>query len=94
MLMLYGGRSLAPEKRALFGRRSSSAHPAERSITCAGQPVAQAAAYPGLDEGDEMLDRGFAPEVEKIIAHAQDSVKPRSFPPPCPNGSTKPPANI
>jgi ATP-dependent RNA helicase DeaD len=69
-LLLHGGRSLVPEQAALRagaqivvgtpGRLLD--HLRQRSLDLRGLRILI------LDEGDEMLDRGFAPDVERIMA--------------------------
>src|SRR5215472_13869018 len=69
--LLYGGRSLGPEQRALRtaqivvgtpGRTLDHLRQGNLSLDQLSMIV--------LDEADEMLDRGFAPDVERILAHA------------------------
>jgi ATP-dependent RNA helicase DeaD len=69
--LLYGGRSLGPEQRALHtaqivvgtpGRTLDHLRQGNLSLNRLSMFV--------LDEADEMLDRGFAPDVERILAHA------------------------
>lgn len=70
--LLYGGRSLLPEREALMsgthvvvgtpGRTLD--HLRQGNLTLARLRILV------LDEGDEMLDRGFAPDVERILARA------------------------
>src|SRR5215831_17946162 len=69
--LLYGGRSLGPERRALHtaqivvgtpGRTLDHLKQGNLSLDRLSMFV--------LDEADEMLDRGFAPDVERILAHA------------------------
>jgi ATP-dependent RNA helicase DeaD len=69
--LLYGGRSLGPEQRALRtaqivvgtpGRTLDHLRQGNLSLDRLSMIV--------LDEADEMLDRGFAPDVERILAHA------------------------
>lgn len=69
--LLYGGRSLGPELRALpaahivIGTPGRTLdHLRQGSLSLKNLRILV------LDEGDEMLDRGFAPDVERIIAHA------------------------
>jgi ATP-dependent RNA helicase DeaD len=69
-LLLYGGRSLLPEQKALQvgaqivvgtpGRLLDHLRQGNLSLRDLRILV--------LDEGDEMLDRGFAPDVERILA--------------------------
>jgi superfamily II DNA/RNA helicase len=69
--LLYGGRALGPEQRALPGAQIVVGTPG-RTLDHLRQDhlsLDQLRALV-LDEADEMLDRGFAPEVERIIAHA------------------------
>ena len=72
--LLYGGRSLAPERRALAGALivvgtpgRTLDHLRQRSLSL------KRVSFFVLDEADEMLDRGFAPDVERILAHAPQS---------------------
>ncbi len=70
-VLLHGGRSLLPERQALQrgvqvvvgtpGRTLD--HLRQGSLDLSHLRVLV------LDEADEMLDRGFAPDVERIIAH-------------------------
>ncbi len=69
--LLYGGRSLVPERRALAraqivigtpGRTLDHLRQGNLSLVGLAMFV--------LDEADEMLDRGFAPDVERILAYA------------------------
>jgi ATP-dependent RNA helicase DeaD len=71
MTLLYGGRSLVPEAQALRngvhiivgtpGRTLD--HLRQRSLSLGSVRMLV------LDEADEMLDKGFAPDVERIIGH-------------------------
>jgi ATP-dependent RNA helicase DeaD len=72
--LLHGGRSLGPEQRALKtahivigtpGRTLDHLRQGNLSLDRVRLVV--------LDEADEMLDRGFAPDVERILAHAPDA---------------------
>jgi ATP-dependent RNA helicase DeaD len=69
--LLHGGRSLGPEQRALRtaqivvgtpGRTLDHLRQGNLSLGRLSMFV--------LDEADEMLDRGFAPDVERILAYA------------------------
>jgi ATP-dependent RNA helicase DeaD len=70
--LLYGGRAYGPERNALArgaqivigtpGRTLD--HLTQRTLSLRNLRVFV------LDEGDEMLDRGFAPDVERILAQA------------------------
>ncbi len=69
--LLHGGRSLAPERRALAAAQivvgtpgRTLDHLRQRNLSL------NHLRYLVLDEADEMLDRGFAPDVERIVAHA------------------------
>src|SRR6516225_1013332 len=72
--LLYGGRSLGPEQRALRtaqivvgtpGRTLDHLRQGNLSLDGLSMFV--------LDEADEMLDRGFAPDVERILAYAPET---------------------
>ena len=69
--LLYGGRSLAPERRALetaqivVGTPGRTLDPLRQ-----GSLSLRRLRFVVLDEADEMLDRGFAPDVERILGHA------------------------
>lgn len=70
--LLYGGRSLLPDHQALkagshvvVGTPGRTLDHLQRGNLALGQLRILV-----LDEGDEMLDRGFAPDVERILARA------------------------
>ncbi|MEA2638655.1 MAG: ATP-dependent helicase DeaD [Chloroflexota bacterium] len=70
LILLYGGHSLVPEKQALAGGAQivvgtpgrTLDHLRQGNLLLGGLHIFV------LDEGDEMLDRGFAPDVERILA--------------------------
>lgn len=68
--LLYGGRSLRPEAMALQTAQIVVGTPG-RTLDHLRQRnfSLQSLSVFILDEGDEMLDRGFAPDVERILAH-------------------------
>lgn len=70
--LLYGGRSAEPEKRALAqGAQIIVATPGRTLDHLRQQTLSlKALRVLVLDEGDEMLDRGFGPDVERILAQA------------------------
>jgi superfamily II DNA/RNA helicase len=69
--LLYGGRSLAPERRALASAQIVIGTPGRTlDHLRQGSLSLNRLQFFVLDEADEMLDRGFAPDVERIIAHA------------------------
>ena len=78
--LLYGGRSLGPERQAAAGGAQivigtpgrTLDHLRQGNLTLRGCRILV------LDEGDEMLDRGFAPDVERILAFAPASARRRS----------------
>lgn len=70
LTLLYGGRSLLPEKRML-------AAGSQIVVGCPGRVLdhlrqgtlsLRNLSFLVLDEGDQMLDQGFAPDVERILA--------------------------
>ncbi len=69
--LLYGGRSLVPERQALQSAQIVVGTPG-RTLDHLRQRNLSLRALRTLvlDEGDEMLDRGFAPDVERILAGA------------------------
>ena len=72
LILLYGGRSLVPERQVLRsggqvvvgtpGRTLDHLRQGNLSLRRLRMLV--------LDEGDEMLDKGFAPVVEQILSYA------------------------
>jgi ATP-dependent RNA helicase DeaD len=68
--LLYGGRSLLPEQRALPAAQIVIGTPGRTlDHLRQGNLKLKNLRMLVLDEGDEMLDRGFAPDVERILAH-------------------------
>jgi superfamily II DNA/RNA helicase len=69
--LLYGGRALGPEQRAIRTAQIVVGTPGRTlDHLRQGNLSLQHLAMFVLDEADEMLDRGFAPDVERILAHA------------------------
>ena len=70
LALLYGGRSLLPEQRALQAGPQIIVGTPGRTLDHLrrGGLVLPSLRMFILDEADEMLDRGFAPDVERIIA--------------------------
>ena len=72
--LLYGGRSLGPEKGALQTAQIVVGTPGRTlDHLRQGNLLVDRLSVLVLDEADEMLDRGFAPDVERILAHAPQS---------------------
>ncbi len=69
--LLYGGRSLGPEQRTLRSAHIVIGTPG-RTLDHLRQGTLSLdrLSLLVLDEADEMLDRGFAPDVERILAYA------------------------
>lgn len=70
--LLYGGRSLLPERQVLMQGPHIVVGTPGRVLDHLGQgnfSLRQLRIFV-LDEADEMLDRGFAPDVERILAQA------------------------
>ncbi len=67
--LLYGGRSLRPEYKALKNRPQIIIGTPGRTLDHLRQKTLDLGSlhFLVLDEADEMLDRGFAPDVEAII---------------------------
>jgi ATP-dependent RNA helicase DeaD len=70
LTLLYGGRSLLPERQALLSGVQIVVGTPGRTLDHLrqGNLSLRQLHYFVLDEGDEMLDRGFAPDVERILA--------------------------
>lgn len=75
LTLLYGGRSLIPEARALAGGAQIVVGTPGRTLDHLrqGNLALQTVRIFVLDEGDEMLDRGFAPDVERILARTPET---------------------
>jgi ATP-dependent RNA helicase DeaD len=69
--LLYGGRSLGPEQRALKTAQVVIGTPGRTldHLRQGNLSLARLRLFV-LDEADEMLDRGFAPDVERILGFA------------------------
>ena len=78
---LYGGRSLLPEKKALAGGAQIVVGTPGRTLDHLrqGSLNLRQVRMLVLDEADEMLDRGFAPDVERIISHTPASRQTAMF---------------
>ncbi len=69
--LLYGGRSLVPERDVLARGTHIVVGTPGRTLDHLRQGNLKLGLtrIVVLDEGDEMLDRGFAPDVERILSH-------------------------
>ena len=72
LILLYGGRSLVPERQALRSEGQIVVGTPGRTLDHLrqGNLSLRRLRMFVLDEGDEMLDKGFAPVVEQILAQA------------------------
>jgi ATP-dependent RNA helicase DeaD len=72
LTVLHGGRSLLPERQALFSGAQIVIATPGRTLDHLrqGNLSLQNLRVFVLDEGDQMLDRGFAPDVERILLQA------------------------
>ncbi len=70
--LIYGGRAFGPQEAALRGGAQIVVGAPGRVLDLIrrGTLRLDRVRYLVLDEADEMLDRGFAPDVERILAHA------------------------
>lgn len=70
--LLYGGRGYGPERKALARGAQIVVGTPGRTLDHLTQGTLSLRNLRVfvLDEGDEMLDRGFAPDVERILAQA------------------------
>ncbi len=71
-VLIYGGRAFGPQESALrAGAQIVVGAPGRvLDLLRRGTLRLDRVRYLVLDEADEMLDRGFAPDVERILAHA------------------------
>ena len=72
VVLLYGGKPLGPQISALRGGAQIVVGTPGRILDHLRQRTLslREVRYLVLDEADEMLDRGFAPDVERILSHA------------------------
>lgn len=70
LTLLYGGRPLGPEREALLNGAQIIVGTPGRTLDhlWQGNLLAPDLRMLVLDEGDEMLDQGFAPDVERILS--------------------------
>ena len=70
LTLIYGGRPLGPEREALLNGAQIVVGTPGRTLDhlWQGNLLMPDLRVLVLDEGDEMLDQGFAPEVEKILS--------------------------
>ncbi len=69
--LLYGGHSLAPERKSLKNGAQIIIGTPGRTLDHLrqGNLILKHLRVCILDEGDQMLDQGFAPDVERILEH-------------------------
>ena len=73
-ILLHGGRSLGPEQRALHTAQIVVGTPGRTlDHLRQGNLTLDHLSMFVLDEADEMLDRGFAPDVERILAYSPEA---------------------
>jgi ATP-dependent RNA helicase DeaD len=70
LALLHGGRSLVPERQSLLAGPHLVVATPGRALDHLrrGNFALEALRFLVLDEGDQMLDQGFAPDVERILA--------------------------
>jgi ATP-dependent RNA helicase DeaD len=68
--LIYGGRSYGPQKDAIYAGAQVVVGTPGRILDHLNQGTMRVdgVTYLVLDEADQMLDRGFAPDVERILA--------------------------
>jgi len=68
--LIYGGRAYGPQKDAIYGGAQVVVGTPGRVLDHLNQGTMRVdgVTYLVLDEADQMLDRGFAPDVERILA--------------------------
>jgi len=84
--LLYGGRSLGPERHAVQNAQIVIGTPGRTlDHLRQGNLSLGRVSFLVLDEADEMLDRGFAPDVERILGftptHRQTALFSATLPP-------------
>jgi ATP-dependent RNA helicase DeaD len=69
--LIYGGRAYGPQKDAIYAGAQVVVGTPGRVLDHLNQGTMRVdgVTYLVLDEADQMLDRGFAPDVERILAH-------------------------
>jgi ATP-dependent RNA helicase DeaD len=75
LALVYGGRPLEPEKQALLNGAQIIIGTPGRVMDhlWQGNLLTADLRMVVLDEGDEMLDRGFAPDVERILSFTPET---------------------
>ncbi len=70
--VIYGGRAFGPQQDAIYGGAQVVVGTPGRVLDhlTRGSMRLDGITYLVLDEADEMLDRGFAPDVERILGYA------------------------
>src|ERR1051326_9171506 len=83
--LVYGGRSFGPEQRALKSAQIVLGTPG-RTLDHLRQGTLwlHHPSFSALEQADEMLDRGFARDVEQIVAHTPGRPQTALFSPPRP----------
>ena len=79
--LIYGGRSYGPQKDAIYAGAQVVVGTPGRILDHLNQGTMRVdgVTYMVLDEADQMLDQGFAPDVERIlVAHERRNGRPRS----------------
>jgi ATP-dependent RNA helicase DeaD len=68
--VIYGGRAYGPQRDAIYGGAQIVVGTPGRVLDHLNQGTMRVdgVTYMVLDEADQMLDRGFAPDVERILA--------------------------
>ncbi len=68
--VIYGGRAYGPQRDAIYGGAQIVVGTPGRILDHLNQGTMRVdgVTYMVLDEADQMLDRGFAPDVERILA--------------------------
>ena len=94
--LLYGGRSLRPEYTALKSGAQIIVGTPGRTLDHLRQGTLdlQSVRFLVLDEADEMLDSGFAPDVDSILGRLPPNGRQRYFRRPFRSGWREPPRNI
>lgn len=91
LTLLYGGRPLGPEREALLNGAQIVVGTPGRTLDhlWQGNLLLSDLRTLVLDEGDEMLDQGFAPDVEKILSMTPENRQTALFSATVPQWVTK-----
>jgi ATP-dependent RNA helicase DeaD len=79
--LIFGGRAFGPQQDAIYGGAQIVVGTPGRVLDHLGRGTMRldGVTYLVLDEADEMLDRGFAPDVERILSQTNSDRQTAMF---------------